>query len=257
MQAKPNGIQVKSVPEIERMRDSCRIAAEVLDDVARACTPGTSTAELDEYAAERIRSYGARSAFLGYRGYPGTTCISVNDVVVHGIPGPYRVQLGDLVSIDVGVVYEGWIGDNARTVMAGVRDAEVIRLVHVTEKALSAGIAMASPGRRLSDISHAIEKVVTGAGFSIVKDFVGHGVGRSMHEEPQIPNFGPPGRGPRLKPGTTLAIEPMVNQGRGDVEMMEDGWTVRTGDRLASAHFEHTVLVSEDGPEILTCKKTS
>ena len=213
--------------------------------------------DLDNLARDLIAKAGGRSAFLGYRGFPGHICTSVNEVVVHGIPGPQRVKLGDLISIDVGVVYDGFVGDTAATVMVGVTDAEVIRLVKVAEQALADGIAKAVPGGRLSDVSHAIEQTTVKAGFSVVRDFVGHGIGRSMHEDPQIPNYGPPGRGPKLRPGMTLAIEPMLNQGAAEVDVMGDGWTVRTRDGRPSVHVEHTVAVLESGPEILTCTTRS
>jgi methionyl aminopeptidase len=229
------------------------MAATVLDRVIDKVSPGVTTAELDEYAAELIAGFGARSCFHGYRGFPGILCISVNDEVVHGIGGDRRIQMGDIVSLDCGVIFEGFIGDTARTAMLGVQDPEVLRLVKVTEEALEAGISKAVAGGRLSDISHAVETVATEAGFSVVRDFVGHGVGRELHEDPQIPNFGPPGRGARLKTGMTLAIEPMLNMGGPEVEVMEDGWTVLTRDRKPSAHFEHTVLVGEGSAEILTC----
>lgn len=245
-------IIIKTPDEIERMRASGRVAAQVRDELARKMAPGVTTGDLDAYAHELIGKLGAKSAFYGYRGYPGNICTSVNDEVVHGIPGPRKINLGDVVSVDVGVIYEGYVGDTALSVLVGVTDPEVIRLVRVAEQALAAAIAKAVPGGRLSDISHAVEKTATDAGFSVVREFVGHGIGRSMHEDPQVPNFGPPGKGPRLKPGMTLAIEPMVNLGRADVEVMPDGWTVLTKDRRPSAHVEHTVAIGEDGPEILT-----
>lgn len=246
-------IIVKTQDELDRMRSSGRIAASVRDRVASAIAPGMTTAEVDAYARDLIREAGARSAFLGYRGYPGNICISVNDEVVHGIPGARRIAVGDLVSIDIGVVFEGFVGDTATTVMVAVQDRELIRLVRSAERALECGIAQAVAGGYLSDISHAIERTIVDEGFSIVRDFVGHGVGRSLHEDPQIPNYGPPGRGPRLKPGMTLAIEPMVNLGRPEVEVMADGWTVLTRDRKPSVHVEHTVAVLDGRPEILTC----
>lgn len=245
-------IIVKSPEELERMRASGQVAARVRDELARAVAPGVTTGELNEYARELMAKAGARSAFFGYRGFPGHICTSVNYVVVHGIPGPQRIRAGDIVSIDVGVIFEGFVGDTATTVMVGVTDPELIRLVRVAEEALEQGIAAARPGGRLSDISHAIERAVVRAGFSVVREFVGHGVGRSMHEEPQIPNYGPPGRGPKLKAGMTLAIEPMVNMGGPEVEVLGDGWTVVTKDRLPSAHVEHTIAVTPAGPEILT-----
>ena len=223
-------IPIKTRDEIGRMRASGRIAAEVLDAVAGRIAPGVPTAELDEFAAAMIRERGARSAFKGYRGYPGHICVSVNREVVHGIPGPRRIEPGDIVSLDVGVVFDGFVGDTARTVMVGVTDERVARLVLATEQALWAGIARAVDGGRLSDISHAIESTASAAGFSVVRDFVGHGVGRAMHEEPQIPNFGAPGRGPRLREGMTLAIEPMVNLGGSAVRTLDDGWTAVTQD---------------------------
>lgn len=248
-------IIIKTPEEIVRMRASAQIAARVRDAVADKISPGVTTRELDAYASELIAREGAKSSFLGYRGFPGHTCISVNEEVVHGIPGSRRIARGDVVSLDVGVQFEGFVGDTARTVMVGVTDPEVLRLVRVAEQALAAGIAKAVPGGRLSDISHAIEREVVEAGFSVVRDFVGHGVGRSMHEDPQIPNYGSPGRGPRLREGMTLAIEPMVNMLAPEVDLLDDGWTVVTRDRKPSAHVEHTVAIGANGPEILTCAK--
>jgi len=245
-------INIKTPEELDRMRASGQVAARVRDELARRIAPGVTTGELDDYARELIAKAGARSAFFGYRGFPGYICTSVNNVVVHGIPGPQRIQVGDVVSIDVGVFFEGFVGDTATTVMVGVTDPNVVRLVRVAEQALENGIAKAVAGGRLSDVSHAIEQTATEAGFSIVRDFVGHGIGRSMHEEPQIPNYGPPGRGPKLKAGMTLAIEPMINLGRAEVEVLADGWTVTTRDRLPSAHVEHTVAVLDGQAEILT-----
>ncbi len=245
-------IIIKSPEELECMRASGRIAARVRDALVKRVAPGVTTGELDDYARELMAKAGARSAFLGYRGFPGNICASVNNVVVHGIPGRQRIAVGDVVSLDVGVVFEGFVGDTAATVLVGVTDPNVIRLVRVAEQALERGISKAVAGGRLSDISHAIEQVVVDAGFSVVREFVGHGVGRSMHEDPQIPNYGPPGKGPKLKSGMTLAIEPMVNMGVADVEVLADGWTVTTKDRRPSAHVEHTVAVLEGRAEILT-----
>lgn len=246
-------IIIKNDADLEGMRESGRIAARVRDEVVRRISPGVSTLELSEYAGELIRGYGgAESAFLGYRGYPGQICVSVNECVVHGIPGPERIALGDIVSIDVGVRYGGYVGDTATTVMVGVTDPNVIGLVETTRKALDAALGKAVAGRRLSDVSHAIESEASKAGFSVVREFVGHGIGKSMHEDPQIPNFGKPGRGPVLRAGMTLAIEPMVNMGASEVEVEPDGWSVRTRDRMPSAHFEHTVAVSNGKAEILT-----
>lgn len=245
-------IIIKTRDEIRQMRESCRVAARVRDELVRLVTPGVTTKQLDEQAARLIAAMGGTSAFLGYRKYPGNICLSIDAEVVHGIPSDRRIEMGQIVSIDVGVVYGGFVGDTATTVMVGVTDPEVVRLVRTTEQALVEGLAMARKGNRLSDISHAIETVAVRAGFSVVRDFVGHGIGRKMHEDPQIPNYGPPGCGPKLKEGMTLAIEPMVNMGGSAVEVMADGWTVLTADRRPSAHFEHTVAIGEDGPEVLT-----
>lgn len=245
-------IILKSRDEIRKMRESGRIAARVREEIARMVTPGVMTWELDSKAAQLMAAMGAKSAFLGYRGYPGNICISIDSEVVHGIPGDRRIELGQIVSLDVGVEFGGFIGDTATTVMVGVTDPDVIRLVRATEQALAAGIETARAGKRLGDLSHAVESVVVNAGFSVVRDFVGHGVGRKMHEDPQIPNFGVAGTGPKLKVGMTLAIEPMVNMGGGAVNVLGDGWTVRTADGRPSAHFEHTVAILEEGPEILT-----
>jgi len=245
-------IVIKSAAELEKMRVSGHLAAVVRDGVAKKIVPGVTTGELSEYAGDLTKKLGGESAFKGYRGYPGNICVSVNDAVVHGIPGKRRIQLGDIVSIDVGVKYGGFIGDTALTVMVGVTDPEVVQLVKTTEKALEAGISMAREGNRVSDISHAVESVAVGAGFSVVRDFVGHGIGRQMHEDPQVPNFGQPGRGELLRCGMTIAIEPMVNQGGAEVEVQPDGWTVLTRDRSLSAHFEHTIAITDRGAEILT-----
>ena len=249
---RPEMIVIKSQTDLEGMRASGRVAARVRDAVASRVTPGITTGELADHAARLIRECGADSAFLGYRGYPGQICVSVNDAVVHGIPGDEQVQLGDIVSIDVGVKLGEFIGDTATTVMVGVVDPRVIELVRTTEAALYRGIEQACAGRRLSDVSHAIEETAKRAGFSVVRDFVGHGIGKEMHEDPQIPNFGVGGRGPKLRNGMTLALEPMVNMGTHKVEVLEDGWTVLTGDRLPSAHFEHTIAVRNGSAEILT-----
>jgi len=243
---------VKSSADLERMRVAGKITAKVCDQVARHVCPGMTTAEIDRYAAGLMRECGVKSAFLGYRGYPGTICVSVNEEVVHGIPGERRIQIGDIVSLDVGVVVDSFHGDTARTIMVGVLDPQVVSLVSTAEQALHAGIDKAVEGNRLSDVSHAIEACARRKGFSVVRQFVGHGIGRSMHEEPQIPNFGPPGKGPLLRAGMTLAIEPMLNMGGADVEVLADGWTAVTRDRKFSAHFEHTVAVGREKAEILT-----
>lgn len=248
-------IALKSPEELVRMRLSCQAAAEVLAEVAKLVVPGRKTRELDEAAGEFIRKCGGKSAFLGYRGYKGQICVSVNEEVVHGLASERRVQYGDIVSLDVGVMLDGFIGDNATTVAVGMIDWKVQRLLEVTEQSLTAGIAAARSGNRVGDISHAVQQTVEAAGFNVVREFVGHGVGRVLHEEPQVPNFGAAGKGPKLKAGMTLAIEPMTTLGGPAVEVLRDGWTVVTQDRLPSAHFEHTVAVTEDEPEILTCRK--
>ena len=245
-------IIIKNAADLEGMRASGHIAARVRDTVAKSVSPGVTTGELGDYAAELFKGFGAESAFLGYKGFPGQICVSVNEGVVHGIPGKRRIALGDIVSLDIGVRHGGYVGDTATTVMVGVTDPEIIRLVRTTALALEAGIAAARAGRRLSDVSHAIETVAVRAGFSVVRAFVGHGIGRKMHEDPQIPNFGRPGQGPKLLEGMTLALEPMVNMGAADVEVMEDGWTVVAKDRKPSAHFEHTVAIAGGPAEILT-----
>lgn len=248
-------IPIKSPSEIEQMRRACMAAAEVLRALARMVQPGRTTAELDEAAGEFIRQQGGKSPFLGYRGYPGHVCVSVNEEVVHGIPGKRKIQYGDIVSLDVGIILDGYVGDNATTVPVGVVKPSVVELLRVTEQALYAGIAQARDGNRVGDISHAVQVTVEAQGFGVVREFVGHGVGKKMHEEPQIPNFGKAGTGPKLKPGMTLAIEPMINAGTHDVQVLSDGWTVVTADGAPSAHFEHTVLVTEEEAEILTWQK--
>ncbi len=246
-------IILKTDEEVARMRASGRIAARVLAAVAQAVRPGITTRELDALGARLIRAADAQSAFYGYRGYPGQICVSVNEEVVHGIPGARVIQLGDVVSVDVGVEYRGFIGDTATTVMVGVTDPEIIRLVAAGQQALDRAVSLAVAGARLSDLSHAIEQTAASAGYAVVRDFVGHGVGRQMHEDPQIPNFGAPGRGPRLRPGMTLALEPMLNQGSSEVEVLADGWTVVTKDRKVSVHFEHSVAVRDGAALVLTC----
>jgi methionyl aminopeptidase len=251
-------IVLKNAVDLEGLRTSGRIAARIRDQLAARVAPGVTTRELGDYAGELLKGWGADSAFLGYRGasgqagFPGIICVSVNEVVVHGIPGERRISLGDVVSIDVGVKYGGYIGDTATTVMVGVCDQKVVRLVCAAEQALRDGISAAVAGNRLSDISHAIEKAATNSGCSVVRKFVGHGIGRDMHEDPQVPNFGRPGRGPVLREGMTLCLEPMINLGGSDVETLEDGWTVVTRDRLPSAHFEHMVAIREGPAEILS-----
>ena len=246
-------IVIKTERDLLAMRPACQVARAVLDAVSEFVRPGLTTREIDEFGAEQIRRRGGKSAFLGYRKYPCHLCISVNDEVVHGMASSRRVEFGDIVSLDVGVVYNGFIGDNARTVAVGGCSIAAQRLMEVTEQSLAEGIQQARAGNRVVDISRAVQKYVEKHGHSVVREFVGHGVGRSMHEEPQIPNFVDGKRSPRLQPGMTLAIEPMVNAGAPDVRMLSDGWTVVTKDGQLSAHFEHTVLVTDGDPEILTC----
>jgi methionyl aminopeptidase len=245
-------IILKSERDLEAMRPACAIAGAVLNEVAAFIKPGVTTKQVDEFAAERIKSYGAKSAFLGYRKYPCYICISVNEQVVHGLAGPQQLKFGDVVSLDIGVVYNGFIGDTARTVAVGGCGVLAQKLMDVTEKALYEGIGQAIPGKRVTDISRAIQSYVENNGFSVVREFVGHGVGRSMHEEPQIPNFVDSKMNQKLRPGMTVAIEPMVNAGQPGVKILKDGWTVVTQDGSLSAHFEHTVLITEGEPEILT-----
>ena len=236
------------------MRPACVLAQTVLDEVCEFIRPGITTKQIDEFAVERIKQYGAKSAFLGYKEYPCHLCISVNEQVVHGLASDRRLSFGDVVSLDVGVIHNGFIGDTARTMAVGGCSVEAQRLMDVTEQALYLGIARALPGNRVVDISRAIQRYVEGNGYSVVREFVGHGVGRSMHEEPQVPNFDDGKKSPKLLPGMTIAIEPMVNAGGPAVKILNDGWTVVTKDGQLSAHFEHTVLVTESEPEILTCR---
>jgi methionyl aminopeptidase len=243
---------LKGEQELELMRPACAIAGAVLNDLAAFIKPGLTTKQVDEFAAQRIKSYGAKSAFLGYRKYPCQACISVNEQVVHGLAGPRVLKFGDIVSLDVGVVFNGFIGDTARTVAVGGCGVLAQKLMDVTEKALYEGIAQAIPGNRVTDISRAVQTYVENNGFSVVREFVGHGVGRSMHEEPQIPNFVDARSNTKLEAGMTLAIEPMVNAGQPGVKILNDDWTVVTQDGSLSAHFEHTVLVTDGEPEILT-----
>ena len=245
-------IILKSQRDLELMRPACAVAGRVLDEITAFIKPGLTTRQVDEFAAARIKSHGAKSAFLGYRKYPCHTCISVNDEVVHGLAGGRELRFGDIVSVDVGVIYKGFVGDTARTVAVGGCGVLAQRLMDVTESALHEGIAAAVPGNRVTDISRAVQNYVESNGFSVVREFVGHGVGRSMHEEPQVPNFVDPKSNQKLRPGMTLAIEPMVNAGRPAVKILKDGWTVVTQDGSLSAHFEHTVLITESEPEILT-----
>ncbi|HEU6447052.1 MAG TPA: type I methionyl aminopeptidase [Verrucomicrobiae bacterium] len=235
------------------MRPACAVAAEVLDEIGVFIKPGVTTKQVDEFAARQIELRGAKSAFLGYRKYPCHTCLSVNEEVVHGLATERELHFGDIVSADVGVRHNGFIGDNAKTFVVGGCGVLAQRLLDVTEQALYLGIAAAKPGNRVTDISRAIQEFVEGNGFSVVREFVGHGVGRTMHEEPQVPNFVDRKMNDKLRPGMTIAIEPMVNAGLPDVKILKDGWTVVTQDGSLSAHFEHTILVTNGEPEILTC----
>jgi len=247
-------IILKSERDLALMRPACVLAQTVLEEVCDFVRPGISTRQIDLFAADLIKSHGAKSAFLGYRKYPCHLCISVNEEVVHGLATDRRVNFGDIVSLDVGVVHGGFIGDTARTVAVGGCSVEAQRLMDVTEQSLYLGIAQALPGNRVVDVARAIQKHVESHGYSVVREFVGHGVGRSMHEEPQVPNFDDGKKSPKLRPGMTIAIEPMVNAGRPEVKILNDGWTAVTRDGSLSAHFEHTVLVTEGEPEILTCR---
>lgn len=248
-------IPIKSDREIERMRNSCRVASEILDRVSSLIRPGITTGEIDRAAAEYMTEFDCKSAFLGYRGFPGNICISINEEVVHGIGGLRRIQYGDIVKLDIGVVKDGWVGDTATTVPVGAIDPRVQRLLQVTEDTLELAITYAVAGRRLGDLCSAIEDEVGAHGYSVVREFVGHGVGRKLHEEPQVPNYGRAGSGPKLKAGMTIAIEPMVNMGVAGVRVLPDKWTVVTLDGKHSAHFEHTVLITKAEPEILTWRK--
>lgn len=245
-------IVLKSPTDLEVMRRAGAIAARALASVAQAVRPGITTRELDRIAEDRIRQLGATPSFLGYRGFPASLCTSVGDEVVHGIPGPRRLREGEIISLDLGAVLDGFHGDLAVTMPVGKVSPALARLLRVTAEALEIGIRAVRPGGHLGDVSAAIQRYVEAQGFSVVREFAGHGIGRHLHEEPQIPNFGVAGNGVALRPGMTLAIEPMVNMGSSEVEMDPDGWTVRTRDGKPSAHFEHTVAVGEEGPIILT-----
>jgi len=245
-------IVVKTKPEVELMRRAGDLVARTLDLVEESARPGITTAELDRIAEDFIRSHGATPAFKGYMDYPATLCISINDEVVHGIPGKRALQEGQIVSVDVGVCIEGWYGDAARTVCIGEVSGDAKKLLAATQEALARGIAQARAGNKLGDISAAVQTFAEESGYSVVRDLVGHGIGRQMHEEPQVPNFGSPHTGVDLKAGMVLAIEPMVNIGGPQIKFDADKWTVRTADGSLSAHFEHTVAITDNGPDILT-----
>jgi methionyl aminopeptidase len=251
-------IPIKNGKEIEKMRLACRTASEILERVSDLVRPGISTKEVDEAAADLMQEACVKSAFLGYRlghrVFPGNICISINDEIVHGIGSQRRIQYGDIVKLDIGVVQDGWVGDTASTVAVGMIDNRTEQLLRVTESALRRAIGVATEGVRLGDVCAAVEQEALASNFNVVREFVGHGVGRKLHEEPQVPNYGKPGTGPRLKAGMTLAIEPMINAGTAAVKLLDDGWTVCTADGMPSAHFEHTVLITKAEPEILTAR---
>ena len=242
----------KTADEIERMARAGALVAETIAHVGEQIAPGLTTAELDRVADRFIRSHGGIPTSMGYKGYPAAICISPNAVVVHGIPGRHRVHEGDVITIDVGVTLDGYIADSAYTFAIGHVDAETQRLLDVGQEALGAGIAQAVLGHRIGDISHAVQEVVESSGFAVVRSLVGHGVGRHYHEDPHVPNFGLPGRGPRLSEGMTIAIEPMITLGSPEVYLHADGWTIITEDGSTAAHFEHTVAITSDAPRILT-----
>jgi methionyl aminopeptidase len=245
-------IILKSPEEVDKIRRAGRIVAEVLQELKKQVKPGMTTLDLDQMAEEGIRKRGGQPAFKGYRGFPATLCASVNNEIVHGIPSKRTLQEGDIIGLDLGAIVDGYYGDAAITVAVGAIRPAVQRLVQVTEESLYQGIEQMKVGNRLSDVSHAVQTHVEAAGYSVVKDFVGHGIGQALHEEPQLPNFGKPGQGPRLRTGMVLAIEPMVNMGKDGVRVLSDHWTAVTEDGSLSAHFEHTVAITEEGPVILT-----
>jgi methionyl aminopeptidase len=246
-------ITLKSAHEIDQMRRAGAVVARILQDMAEMVAPGITTWDLDRLAESRIRELGAKPAFKGYHGFPACVCISVNEEVVHGIPSKKKVlKEGDIVGVDFGVSLDGWFGDSARTIPVGKVAPEARKLLEVTQKSLELGIAQAREGNRIFDIGHVIQNYVEGFGYGVVREFVGHGIGRALHEEPQVPNYGPRGKGLALKAGMVLAIEPMINAGSPEVKVLADGWTAVTKDRSLSAHFEHTVAITPDGPSVLT-----
>jgi len=245
----------KSWSELQKMARACRIVVDTLDALEAAAVPGVTTRELDTIARDHIVKAGAKPAFLGYRGYPASLCVAVNEEVVHGIPGRRKLKEGDIVGLDLGCIVDAFYGDAARTVAVGRISEEARRLMKVTRESLFAAIDVCRPGKRVGDVGHAVESHATKHGYSVVREFVGHGIGTKLHEEPQVPNYGPPGRRERLVSGMCLAIEPMVNVGGPEVEVLKDGWTAVTKDKSLSAHFEHTVAVTADGPWILTARE--
>jgi methionyl aminopeptidase len=248
-------IVYKSPSEIERMRAAGRIVGGTIEKLIPEVRPGVTTDDLDRFAERTIREAGATPSFKGYRGFPASICTSVNEEVVHGIPGSRRLREGDLLSLDVGAIWEGYHGDSAVTVFVGEPpSAEAEKLVRATEESLEAGISQVRVGGRLSDVGNAVQQVVEGAGFSVVREYVGHGIGQALHEDPQIPNYGPPGRGPEIRPGLVIAIEPMVLAGEWPTRVLADRWTVVSADGTLAAHFEHTIAVTEHGAEVLTAR---
>ena len=245
-------ITIKSQAELETMREAGRIVALALEAVSEAVAPGVTTAELDLLAEELIRNGGAEPSFKGYRGFPATLCLSVNEEVVHGIPGARRLKGGDLLKVDCGAYFQGYHGDAAISVPVGEVSRDLAKLAEATRTALFKGIEQTREGAYLTDISHAIESYAQGRGYSVVRDYAGHGLGRALHEDPEVPNYGPPGRGPKLRAGMVLCIEPMLNIGAHEVDLAPDGWTVVTKDGMPSSHFEHTVAVTAEGPWVLT-----
>ncbi len=242
----------KAPAQIATMRKAGRVVAEMHDRIREAIRPGVTTAALDQIGRQVLDRRCARSNFLGYHGYPAVICASPNDVIVHGIPDGRVLEEGDIISIDCGAIVQGWHGDAAFTAPVGVVDAEAARLIEVTEKSLRAAIGQMVEGHRMSDIGHAVQSVAESAGFSVVRDYVGHAIGQAMHESPEVPNFGPPGKGLKLRAGQVFAVEPMVNVGSPDTRVLDDGWSVVTADGSWSAHFEHTIAITDNGPEILT-----
>ena len=245
-------ITIKNERELASMRKACKITAAARALAGEMVKPGVSTKAIDRAVYDFIVSQGAKPSFLNYNGFPASACISVNSTIIHGIPGGYVLKEGDIVSVDVGAFYEGFHGDCAATFACGAISTEARKLIDVTQQSFFEGLKMVRKGNRVQDISHAIQTSVESNGFSVVRSFVGHGVGRKLHEDPEVPNFGAPGRGPRLLPGMTLAIEPMVNEGTYDVRILKDGWTTVTADGKLSAHYENTVLITDGEPEILT-----
>ncbi len=245
-------IVLKTDEEKEKMKESNRIVALVLQEIESLIKPGVKTIELDKFAEDLIRKEGAVPGFKGYQGFPATLCVSINEEIVHGIPSERKLKDGDIVSIDVGTIKDGFYGDGAKTYAVGKVDEKGLKLMETTKKALMKGIEKAVPGNRISDISHSIQSYVESQGFSVVRQFVGHGIGRNLHEDPQIPNYGEPGRGPVIKKGMAIAIEPMVCEGNWEAEVLSDGWTAVCKDGSRAAHYEHTIFINAEGPEILT-----